>query len=132
MPVSLDPAKLLKPEWGQLAVRCAFGAGIAIAAGVVGLKWGPRLGGIFLAFPAILPAALTLLERSEGVSKTETDALGAGVGAVALLLFALAVALLGQRLGVLSVLVAAVVWTAAALALFGLGRGILVRATRKS
>ena len=132
MPVSLDLGKLVKPEWGQLAIRFAFGAAIAVAAGLVGLKWGARPGGVFLAFPAILPAALTLLERSAGVSKTETDALGAGAGAVALLLFAMVVAVLGQRLGVLSVLVAAGAWTAAALGLFAAGRSILVRATRRS
>lgn len=132
MPVSLDPGKFFKPDWGQLAVRFAFGAGIAVAAGLVGLKWGARPGGVFLAFPAILPAALTLLERSAGTSETETDALGAGAGAVALLFFAVTVALLGPGLGVLSVLVAAGVWTAAALGLYAAGRRILVRATRRS
>jgi hypothetical protein len=130
--IELDRRKLLKPEWGQLGVRFAFGAGIAVAAGLVGLRWGPRAGGAFLAFPAILPAALTLLERASGTAKTDVDAVGACLGAVAILLFAIAVALLGGRLGVLVVAVAAVIWIAAALALFAAGRPWLTRLTEKA
>jgi hypothetical protein len=130
--VQLDSRRLLKPEWGQLGVRFAFGAGIAVAAGLVGLRWGPRAGGVFLAFPAILPAALTLLQRASGTGKTDVDAAGACLGAVALLLFAVTVATLGPRLGVLAVLLAAVIWIAAALGLFAAGRPLLTRLTTKT
>jgi len=130
--VQLDLRPLLRPDWAQLAVRFAFGAAIATGAGLVGIRWGPRVGGVFLAFPAILPAALTLLERSKGVAQTETDAVGAGLGAVAMLLFALVVALVGAPLGVLAVVLAAAAWTAAALLLFVLGRSALKGLTRRS
>lgn len=130
--VQLDVRGLLRPDWGQLAPRFGFGAVIAVGAGLVGIRWGPRAGGVFLAFPALLPAALTLLERSKGVAQTEIDAVGAGLGAVAILLFALVAALAGPRLGVLAVLLAAASWTAAALVLFGLGRSTLKRLTRRS
>ena len=129
--VNLDPRELRRPDWGQLAVRFAFGVTIALGAGLVGLRWGSRLGGVFLAFPAILPAALTLLERSAGTEPTDVDALGAVLGAVALALFAVAVALLGGRLGLLAVVVGAAVWTAAALLLFVPGRALAVRLSRR-
>lgn len=131
--LELDWQALLHPEWGQLAVRFAFGAVIALAAGVIGLRFGHRVGGVFLAFPAILPAALTLLERSDGTEKTDIDAVGASLGAVALLLFAItAVQLVGRVGPVAGILIAAVVWIVAALALYPLGRAALARFTRQT
>ncbi len=38
------------------------------------MRFGPRVGGLFLAFPAILPATLTLLEKKEGKTKACADA----------------------------------------------------------
>ena len=118
-PVEMDTGKLVKPQVPHLGIRFLFGAGIALAAGLVGMKWGPRVGGLFLAFPAVLPAALTLLEREEGASKTDIDAIGAILGALALIAFAALVAM-GTP-----VLVAAVVWMVVAVGLFyGLRVGI--------
>ena len=123
MRVSLDSRALRSPAWAQLGLRFAFGAGIALAAGLIGMRFGPRTGGVFLAFPAILPAALTLLERSDGVEKTDVDALGAVLGAVALAAFAVAAALLAARLApALAVVGAAVAWTTVALALYQVAR----------
>jgi len=130
--VEVDLRKLLAPQWGQLGLRFAFGAGIALAAGIVGLRWGPRVGGVFLAFPAILPAALTLMEKSEGTEETDIDAVGAVLGAVALLVFAVSITIWGGRLGVLAVVLAAALWMAAALLLFAAGRAILIAGTRNS
>ena len=110
--VGIDRRKLLTPQWAHLGLRFGFGAGIALAAGLVGMKWGPYVGGLFLAFPAVLPAALTLMEREEGSSKTDVDAVGAILGALALLVFAVLVAA-----GV-NVLVAAAAWVVVAAALF--------------
>ena len=118
-PVGIDTGKLVNPRWPHLGIRFAFGAAIALAAGLVGMRWGPRVGGVFLAFPAVLPAALTLLEREEGASKTDVDALGAILGALAMIVYAVLVAA-----GV-SVLVAGVAWLVMAGALFyGLRVGI--------
>ncbi len=91
-PVGIDVAKLLRPVWPHLSLRFAFGAAIALVAGLVGIRGGPRIGGLFLAFPAVLPAALTLLEREEGTTKTDVDALGAILGALAMVAFAVLVA----------------------------------------
>jgi hypothetical protein len=117
--VGIDTGKLVQPRWPQLGIRFAFGAAIALGAGLVGMRWGPRVGGLFLAFPAVLPAALTLLEREEGASKTDIDAIGAILGALAMLVFAVLVA---SGMGVLA---AGGVWIVVAVMLFyGLRVGI--------
>lgn len=77
----------LKPP--ELGLRFAFGAAISVAAGLVALRFGQRFGGLFLAFPAILPASLTLIERKEGNAEASIDSVGAAFGGAALLPFAL-------------------------------------------
>ena len=68
-------------------------------AGIIAKEYGPTLGGLFLAFPAILPATVTLIEKHEkqrlGVEGTcrarQTAALsaaGAAMGSIGLLVFA--------------------------------------------
>lgn len=130
MRLALDRQALARPDWPQLGIRFAFGAGIALAAGLIGMRFGPRVGGAFLAFPAILPAALTLLERADGVEKTDVDAVGAILGAVAMALFAAGVVLLARRTGpVAAIVAAATVWLLAACALYALTKRILLRPT---
>lgn len=38
---------------------------ITVATGMIAKKYGPGIGGLFLAFPAILPASATLIEKHE-------------------------------------------------------------------
>jgi hypothetical protein len=40
-------------EW---AVRFLFGGAVCVAAGLIARRFGPGVGGLFLAFPAIFPA----------------------------------------------------------------------------
>jgi hypothetical protein len=70
------------------AIRFALGALISVIAGIVGKAVGPRVGGVFLAFPAILPASLTLIQEKEGTRRADRDAIGAVLGALALVAFA--------------------------------------------
>jgi hypothetical protein len=72
----------------DLLIRFAFGAGVSAVAAVLGIVVGVRFGGVFLAFPAILPATLTLIEEEESTRRTIDDDLGAVLGATALVLFA--------------------------------------------
>jgi hypothetical protein len=58
--VSVDGLKKTKP-WEYL-VRFAMGGAITVATGIVAHVWGPLVAGLFLAFPAILPASLTLVK----------------------------------------------------------------------
>jgi hypothetical protein len=87
--IRFDRAALRSVQPHDLAVRFAFGFGVSIAAGIVTLAFGSRTGGLFLAFPAILPASLTLIEKKEGRRPAEGNAVGAIIGAAALVAFAL-------------------------------------------
>ena len=87
--VHFDRDALRSVQFRDLAVRFAFGFGVSVVAGIVTLAFGSRVGGLFLAFPAILPASLTLIEEKEGRRQAEGDAVGAIIGAVALVAFAL-------------------------------------------
>jgi len=117
-----DPGKLARLPKHELGVRFAFGAAVAVASGIVGLALGPRAAGVLLAFPAILPAALTLIEKREGTPQAVADVRGAVIGACAMVLFAVTVvALAGRMPAAPAVVVAAVGWAVAALGLYASG-----------
>jgi len=127
-PVGLDPAKLRQTRPWELALRFAFGAGIALAAGLVGMRFGHRAGGVFLAFPAVLPASLTLMEKKDGRARADIDAMGAILGSCGMLAFAVLVALGLRPLGPAVALgLGAVAWTAVSVALFFGVRAVLNR-----
>jgi uncharacterized membrane protein (GlpM family) len=75
----------------DLLVRFGFGAAISTVAGVVSVLAGSEPGGILLAFPAILPATLTLIEKEESERQAEDLDVGSILGAVALASFAIVV-----------------------------------------
>jgi uncharacterized membrane protein (GlpM family) len=82
-----DPGKIREATPKDAAVRFAFGAGTSAVAGLVTLA-SPVVGGVFLAFPAILLASLTLIADEEGQTAARDDARGAAAGAVGLAAFA--------------------------------------------
>jgi hypothetical protein len=84
--VELGHLRKVKPR--DYLVRFIFGAAVSIAAGIIGKAISPRFGGLFLAFPAILPASLTLLEEKEGTRRADRNAIGAVLGGLALIVFA--------------------------------------------
>ena len=105
MQIKVDPSVLRQTKWQDYAVRFLFGGLITAVAGIIAKKFGPGIGGLFLAFPAILPASATLIEKHErekkqshglnglarGRSAASIDAAGASMGTIGLLVFALAV-----------------------------------------
>jgi uncharacterized membrane protein (GlpM family) len=121
--VSADAGKLRTPPARDWLIRFAFGAGVSAVAGVVSEIAGPRVGGLFLAFPAILLASLTLVAKEEGVKKARDDARGAAFGTIGLVAFAVVVALAATRWPLWSTLtVATVAWAVIALAAYGVAR----------
>jgi hypothetical protein len=102
MRVKLDSSALSQTRWSEYAVRFFFGGCITAMAAVVAMKFGPVLGGVLLAFPAIFPAGATLIEKHETEKKQKAglngkargrkaasiDAAGAAIGALGLLVFA--------------------------------------------
>jgi hypothetical protein len=87
-------------EW---ILRFVFGGTICVAAGLIANRYGPAVGGLFLAFPAIFPAGASLVEAHEKIHKRRIgadgtrrgrfiaalDALGAALGCTGLAAFAL-------------------------------------------
>ena len=107
----LRPRKLSEIRVRDLAVRFIAGAITSILAGVVTLTLGARVGGLLLAFPAILAASLTLIEEDDSAPEAREDARGAVVGGLALAAFAAvaAVALPGLS-GCVALLLATAAW----------------------
>ena len=92
--IGADPRRLGDIGLKELGVRFLFGCAISLVAGVISMRYGPRVGGLFLAFPAILPASLTLIEDKRGNHQAMVDAMGAILGGVALGAFAALASLL--------------------------------------
>lgn len=101
----------------ELAIRFAAGALTSVAAGTVTLGFGSRVGGILLAFPAILAASLTLIEEEEDSAEAREDARGAVMGGLALAVFAvIATVTLGHLSPGVALLLATVGWFTGAIA----------------
>ena len=105
MRVKIDVSALKKTRWYEFAVRFLFGGLITAGAGIIAKEFGPGVGGLFLAFPAIFPAGATLIEKHEKQKKERAglhgsargrkaaaiDAAGASIGSIGLFVFALVV-----------------------------------------
>jgi hypothetical protein len=101
----------------DLLYRFLAGGLTSVGAGLVTLAFGARAGGIFLAFPAILAASLTLIEEQEDSEKAREDSRGAVVGGVGLAAFAVVAALtLGRLSAAIALALAALAWLVVALA----------------
>lgn len=86
-------------------MRFLFGGLCTAIAGLIAKRFGPGIGGLFLAFPAIFPASATMIEHHERRKKAKVgadgttrgrlaasiDASGAVLGSIGLALFALVV-----------------------------------------
>ncbi|WP_157518066.1 DUF3147 family protein [Herbidospora mongoliensis] len=82
----LHPSRLRSISVRGLALRFAFGATISVIAGLVGNHWGPVAGGVFLAFPALLAATLTLIDKKDQRSRPAAhDAKSVALGAAGMI-----------------------------------------------
>ena len=102
MLVKINPSALRQTKWHDYAIRFFFGGLITVIAGMIAKEFGPVIGGLFLAFPAIFPASATLIEKHEkqkkerqGINGTvrgrkaaSIDAAGAAMGSLGLVVFA--------------------------------------------
>jgi hypothetical protein len=102
MQIKVDPSVIGQTRWYEYAIRFLFGGLITVAAGIIAKRFGPGIGGLFLAFPAIFPASATLIEKHETQKKEEkglrgiqrgreaasVDAAGSAMGSLGLLVFA--------------------------------------------
>jgi hypothetical protein len=124
------------------AIRFLFGGLCTVAAGVIAKRFGPGVGGLFLAFPAIFPAGASLIEKHEkekkqkagfeGTARGRTaagiDSLGASLGCIGLAGFAVALWLGLPRYNVMIVIVAATfVWLVISVGLWVLRKNRTLR-----
>jgi hypothetical protein len=129
MKVKFVPADLARSRWYEYAIRFLFGGAITAIAGIVARQFGPAVGGLLLAFPAILPASASLIEKHEIQKKRQAgldgsargrkaatlDATGAAIGSIGLVLFGLVVWKLLASYKAAEVMAAAtLIWFAAA------------------
>jgi hypothetical protein len=105
MRIQVDLASLRRIQWHEFLTRFLLGGAITLVTGLIAEHFGPVVGGLFLAFPAIFPAGATLVEKHErdkkrraGIASTNRgrlaaalDARGAAMGSIALAAFALLV-----------------------------------------
>jgi hypothetical protein len=105
MTIGFTTAGLRQASWRDYLARFLFGGALTALTGAIAQRYGPTVGGLFLAFPAILPASLTLLARHQRERKARhglngtargglaaaLDARGASLGSAGLLVFALVV-----------------------------------------
>jgi hypothetical protein len=101
MLITAQISAIRETEWYEYLIRFVFGGLITVVAGLIASKFGPVVGGLFLAFPAIFPASATLIEKHErkrkeklglngrrrGRNATSLDAAGAAIGSIGLLVF---------------------------------------------
>jgi hypothetical protein len=123
--ISVNFSALREAKWYQFVLRFFFGGTICVLAGVIAEKYGPGIGGLFLAFPAIFPASATLLENEQKEKKQRAglrgtirgrkvagvDAVGAAMGSLGMIVFAAMVwQLLPGRSSSLILLSATLAW----------------------
>jgi hypothetical protein len=133
MVIKIDPSSLRRIKWHEYLTRFLLGGAVTVLTGLIAKAFGPVIGGLFLAFPAIFPASATLLDKHERQKKQRAgiavtirgrlavalDARGAALGSIAMGAFALfvwrelpahnAAAVLGGAL-VLWIVVASGIW----------------------
>lgn len=137
MVVRFQLSALKQTKWYEVFLRIVFGGLATVATGMVAKAYGPVVGGLFLAFPAIFPASATLIEKHEkekkqragmnGVSRARKavalDARGATIGSIALAAFALFVwKFLFGRPAWLILLAATLTWLGTSIAIWQLRR----------
>jgi hypothetical protein len=129
MIVRFHPSALRDIRWYQYAVRFALGGAMTVIAGFIAARFGPVIGGLFLAFPAIFPASATLIEKHarerkekaglsgarRGREAAALDAAGAVLGSIGLAAFAVVIWLGIERSAPLALLLATAVWLVVAI-----------------
>ena len=71
MIVEAKVASLKQVKPNEFVLRFVFGGLCTMFAGMIATHFGPRIGGLFLAFPAIFPAGASLIEKHETARKRQ-------------------------------------------------------------
>jgi hypothetical protein len=135
--IDANLSALKQTKLHQYAIRFLLGGVCTVIAGLVAKRFGPVIGGLFLAFPAIFPAGASLIEAHERENKRKIgtdgtirgrlaasmDATGAALGCVGLAGFAATVwKLLPGRNAAVVIALSSVVWLGIALCFWNVRR----------
>ena len=80
MIVQFKPSALRQTRWYEYLVQFVLGGAMTVVAGLIAARFGPAVGGLFLAFPAIFPASATLIEKHVRERKEKAGLSGARRG----------------------------------------------------
>jgi hypothetical protein len=111
-------------HWYEFAIRFVLGGAMTVIAGAIASEYGAAAGGLFLAFPAIFPASVTLVEKHTRQRKEEKglpgarrgkeaaalDARGAALGGLGMIGFAGPIFILIEHSVVLALVAATTLW----------------------
>ena len=78
MIVSLGRSALRQTRWYEYLIKFVLGGAMTVVAGLIAARFGPVIGGLFLAFPAIFPASATLIEKHVRERKEKVGLSGGG------------------------------------------------------
>ncbi len=108
MNIKAHLSAIRQTKWYEYLIRFVFGGLITVAAGLIAKKYGLVIGGLFLAFPSIFPASVTLVQthkeekeeqkgegkkeqKEEGRQAAAKTSLGTSLGSFGLLGFAIVI-----------------------------------------
>jgi hypothetical protein len=128
MIVRLKLSALRETHWYEYLIRFGLGGAMTVVAGLIASRFGPLVGGLFLAFPAIFPASATLVEKHarkrkekaglagarRGKEAAALDAAGATLGSFGLVAFGLIIWTMIERVPLLALVLSAIAWLAVA------------------
>jgi hypothetical protein len=140
MVVRVNWPALKQSRWYEYVLRFALGGLATAMAGFVAQYFGPEAGGLFLAFPAIFGASVTLIEKHErerkeklglagqrrGTDAAALDAAGAGLGSIGLAAFGLSVWLLAPGLPIGALALGSAAWLLVSVSLWRLRRELRI------
>jgi MFS family permease len=129
MIVQFKFSALRQTNWYEYLVRFVLGGAMTVIAGLIAAHFGPVIGGLFLAFPAIFPASATLIEKHarerkqkaglpgtrRGKEAAALDAAGAALGSFGLAAFGLVIWLIIVASPAWALILAAAAWLAVAI-----------------
>jgi len=133
MIVKLNLEPIRTTTWSEYATRFVFGGAVTLLAGLIAEKFGPGVGGLFLAFPAIFPAGASLIEKQQRRKKRQAgvngevrgrlaagvDAAGAAIGCSGLAGFAISTWKFLPQLSLWQTLILATgIWTSVAVTMW--------------
>jgi hypothetical protein len=129
MIIRFNASALRQTQWYEYLVRVVLGGAMTVITGLIAARFGPVVGGLFLAFPAIFPASATLIEKHvtkrkekaglqgarRGKEAAALDASGAALGSFGLAAFGLVVWLMIVSSPAWALLLAAASWLGVAM-----------------